>query len=210
MPQPLSRRDVLHRCATLGLLLAAPTIPGSIAEAFADAENGRRQPTPSNALGPFYRRGAPDGHDLRGAADPGLPLIVTGAVIDTRGEARPDATVEVWQADHFGHYDIDGYRYRASLTPDGKGGYEFTSVMPGHYPDRVAQHVHYMVKAPGCKPLVTQLYFATDPAFEGDPDRKFSNDPLVQSRELVRPVVLTGDPRDPLARVTFELCLERL
>jgi len=210
MPQPLSRRDVLHRCAALGLLLAAPTIPGSIAEAFADAESGRPQPTPSNALGPFYRRGAPDGHDLRGTTDPGLPLIVTGAVIDTRGEARPDATVEVWQADHFGHYDIDGYRYRATLAPDGKGGYEFTSVMPGHYPDRVAQHVHYMVKAPGCKPLVTQLYFATDPAFEGDPDRKFSNDPLVQSRELVRPVVLSGDPRDPLARVTFELCLERL
>ncbi len=98
------------------------TIPGPIAEAFADAENGRRQPTPSNALGPFYRRGAPDGHDLRGATDPGLPLIVTGAVIDTRGEARPDATVEVWQADHFGHYDIDGYRYRATLAPDGKGG----------------------------------------------------------------------------------------
>ena len=210
MPQPLSRRDVLHRCATLGLLLAAPTIPGSIAEAFADAESGRRQPTPPNALGPFYRRGAPDGSDLRGATDSGLPLIVTGAVIDTRGEARPDATVEVWQADHFGHYDIEGYRYRATLAPDTKGGYEFTSVMPGHYPDRVAQHVHYMVKAPGCKPLVTQLYFATDPAFEGDPDHKFSNDPLVQSRELVRPVLLSGDPKDPMARVTFELCLERV
>jgi len=82
--------------------------------------------------------------------------------------------------------------------------------MPGHYPDRVAQHVHYMVKAPGCKPLVTQLYFATDPAFEGDPDHKFSNDPLVQSRELVRPVLLSGDPKDPMARVTFELCLERV
>ena len=82
--------------------------------------------------------------------------------------------------------------------------------MPGHYPDRVAQHVHYMVKASGCKPLVTQLYFATDPAFHGDPDHNFSNDPLVHSRELVRPVLLTGDPKDPMARVTFELCLERL
>ena len=57
---------------------------------------------------------------------------------------------------------------------------------------------------------MTQLYFATDPAFEGDPDRKFANDPLVHSRELVRPVLLTGDPKDPMARVTFELCLERV
>jgi protocatechuate 3,4-dioxygenase beta subunit len=82
--------------------------------------------------------------------------------------------------------------------------------MPGHYPDRVAQHVHFLLKAPGCRPLVTQLYFATDPAFGGDPDRNYMNDPLVRSRELVRPVLLTGDPGQPVARVKFELCLERL
>lgn len=210
MPVPLSRREVLQRCAALGLLVAGPSFGGPLADVFAEAEVGTRQPTPSNELGPFYRRGAPATHDLRGAADPGLPLIVAGAVFDTRGEARPDATIEVWHADHLGHYDIAGYRYRATMAADAKGGYQFTSVMPGHYPDRVAQHVHYMVKAPGCKPLVTQLYFATDPAFEGDPDHKFSNDPLVHSRELVRPVLLTGDPKDPMARVAFELCLERL
>ena len=178
MPVPLSRREVLQRCAALGLLVAGPSFGGPLADVFAEAEVGTRQPTPSNELGPFYRRGAPATHDLRGAADPGLPLIVAGAVFDTRGEARPDATIEVWHADHLGHYDIAGYRYRATMAADAKGGYQFTSVMPGHYPDRVAQHVHYMVKAPGCKPLVTQLYFATDPAFEGDPDHKFSNDPL--------------------------------
>jgi len=210
MPQPFSRREILQRCAALGILVAGPSFAGSVADAFAEAESGRRPPTPSNALGPFYRRGAPDKHDLRGASDPGLPLIVSGTVFDTRGEERPDATIEVWQADHLGHYDIEGYRYRATIAADGKGAYEFTSVMPGHYPDRVAQHVHYMVKAPGCKPLVTQLYFATDPVFEGDPDRKFGADPLVDSRELVRPVLLTGDPKDPMARVKFELCLERL
>jgi catechol 1,2-dioxygenase len=210
MPQPFSRREVLQRCAALGLLVAGPSLGGPVADLFAAAERGPHEPTPSNALGPFYRRGAPATNDLRAAGDPGLPLIVVGTVVDTRGEARPDASVEVWQADHLGHYDIEGYHYRATLGTDAKGGYQFTSVMPGHYPDRVAQHVHYMVKAPGCKPLVTQLYFATDPAFEGDPDRKFSNDPLVQSRELVRPVLLTGDPKDPMARVVFALCLERL
>jgi catechol 1,2-dioxygenase len=201
---------MLHRCAAAGLLVAGPAFGGSFVDAFASAERGARMPTPPNALGPFYRRGAPSTGVMRGASDPGLALTVVGSVFDTRGEARPDATLEVWQADHFGHYDIEGYRYRATLATDAHGAYQFASVMPGHYPDRVAQHVHYMVKAPGCKPLVTQLYFATDPAFEGDPDHKFGNDPLLQTRELVRPVLLTGDPGDPMARVTFELCLERL
>ena len=134
MPVPLSRREVLQRCAALGLLVAGPSFAGPLADAFADAERGTRLPTPSNELGPFYRRGAPATNDLRGATDPGLPLLVAGAVFDTRGDARPDATVEVWQADHLGHYDIEGYRYRATIATDAKGGYQFTSVMPGHYP----------------------------------------------------------------------------
>ena len=41
-----------------------------------------------------------------------------------------------------------------------------------------------MVTAPGHKPLITQLYFATDPVFDGDPGRNFSKDPLVISRTL--------------------------
>ena len=96
------------------------------------------------------------------------------------------------------------------LPVDHTGAYKFDSVMPGHYPDRVCQHVHYLVTAPGHKPLVTQLYFATDPVFEGDPDHNFSRDPLIHNRELVRPVMLTGDPKEIQAAVRFELVLELL
>jgi protocatechuate 3,4-dioxygenase beta subunit len=147
---------------------------------------------------------------LRAGGDPGLPLGVSGQVFDTRGETVSDAVVEVWQTNHYGHYDIEGYRYRATLTADSQGEYKFDSVMPGHYPDRVCQHIHYLVTAPGCKPLITQLYFASDRVFEGDPDRNFTRDPLIHSRELVRPVILTGDPKDIKAAVRFELCLERV
>ncbi len=66
------------------------------------------------------------------------------------------------------------------------------------------------LRAPGCKPLTTQLYFATDPAFEGDPARNFSKDPLVQSVELVRPVTMTKRADASVAAVTFEIVLERL
>ena len=58
-------------------------------------------------------------------------------------------------------------------------------------------------------PLVTQLYFATDEVFEGNPDKNFTKDPLITSRDLVRPVVLDGGPGAAIARVTFELVLEK-
>ncbi len=209
MPAPLNRREVLYRCAAAGALTATPLFGRFFVDALMAAEQAARAPTPANELGPFYRRGAPAGTMLRAPGDAGLPLHISGTVFDTRGELRSDATVEIWQADYHGHYDLDGYRYRTTINPGSEGRYAVETVMPGHYPDRVAQHVHYLIRAPGCRPLVTQLYFATDPAFEGDPDRKFRNDPLVHSRELVRPVLLTGDPGQPVANVTFELVLER-
>jgi protocatechuate 3,4-dioxygenase beta subunit len=82
--------------------------------------------------------------------------------------------------------------------------------MPGHYPARVCQHVHYLVTAPGHQPLITQLYFSTDPVFDGDPDKNYSRDPLITSRELVRPVMIKSDPRQTTAVVNFDLVMETL
>ncbi len=90
-----------------------------------------------------------------------------------------------------------------------KGEYAFDTSLPGHYPDHVAQHIHYQVSAPGHKTLVTQLYFSTDPVFEGDPDRNYTKDPLCTSRELVRPVRVYPDPKAMHSAVTFEIVLER-
>jgi protocatechuate 3,4-dioxygenase beta subunit len=203
-----SRRDLLERCAVFGALVTLPVCDIESVSAFwSQAEV--RKPTPPNALGPFYKKRAPDTRMLRTKGDVGMPLAVSGRIIDTRGEAVPDATVEIWHTDHGGHYDLAGYRFRAKVPIDDKGGYQFDTIMPGHYPDRVCQHVHYLVTAPGHKPLITQLYFATDPVFEGDPDKNFSKDPLIESRELVRPVTIAGDPKAMYAAVSFELCLER-
>lgn len=207
-PKSLSRRDVLQKCVALGTLTLAYSLDGAaMLRAFEEKEV--RKATPPNELGPFYKKYSPETASLRAANDPGVPLIVSGMILNTAGEKLPNAVVEIWQTDHLGHYDLDGYRYRAKLPTDQAGEYKFASVMPGHYPDRVCQHIHYLVRAPGHKPLVTQLYFATDPVFEGDPDKNFNRDPLIHSRELVRPVVLTGDPKEIHAAVQFELCLER-
>ena len=205
----LNRREILQKCLALGsITLIASSSRAAMLLAFEEKE--RRKPTPANELGPYYKKRAPETATLRAPGDPGMPLSVSGQILDTRGEKLPNVVVEVWQTDHLGHYDLDGYRYRAKSPADGSGNYKFESVMPGHYPDRVCQHIHYLVTAPGHKPLVTQLYFATDPVFEGDLDKNFNRDPLIHNRELVRPVMLVGDPKDIHAAVNFELCLERV
>jgi protocatechuate 3,4-dioxygenase beta subunit len=203
-----SRRELLEKAVALGTVtLAAGLTPSAVVHALDPRPRPR---TPENALGPFYKKDAPATRTLRIAGEPGLPLAVSGAVLSTNGEALPEGTVEIWHTDHQGLYDIDGYRHRARLRAGADGAYAFDSIVPGHYPDRVCQHVHYLVMAPGHRPLVTQLYFATDPVFEGDPDKNFGRDPLIVSRELVRPVLLAGDPGDVRAVVTLDLVLERL
>jgi catechol 1,2-dioxygenase len=207
----ITRRDLLLQCAALGFLTAAPSL--SLADAVAsltEPSPRRLRPTPLNEIGPFYKRSAPNQTVLRAAGDPGLPVNISGRILDVRGRRIAGASVEIWHADHCGRYDLEGYRFRTKLTAGREGEYGIESVMPGHYPDRVCQHVHYAVRAPGYKPLVTQLYFATDPVFEGDPNQNFTRDPLIQDRELVRPVRLAGDPKAIHAEVTFELVLEPL
>jgi protocatechuate 3,4-dioxygenase beta subunit len=209
---PLTRRECLLKCVALGSLRIVPGL--AVADAVLAVERKelhiRLKPTPPNPVGPFYKRLAPDNPHLRNASDPGLPLSVAGRVLNTRGEALPAARVEIWQADHLGRYDLDGFRYRAALTADAASQYSFDTVMPGHYPGRVGQHIHYAVTAPGCKRLITQLYFATDPAFEGDPDHNYTRDPLLISRELIRPVTLAGDPDAIHAHVDFDVVLDPL
>lgn len=206
--EQLTRRDLFLKCAALGSLTVVPSLP--LADALMLWEEHRLKPTAWDEIGPFYKRDAPHIAQLRSPGDPGLPVSIAGKVLDVSGNPLPGAKIEVWQTNHLGHYDLEGYRYRATLIADDHASYSFDSVMPGHYPGRVCQHIHYLVDAPGHKTLTTQLYFATDPVFEGDPDHNYTRDPLIYSRELVRPVTLVGDPKEIQAKVNFEIVLERL
>lgn len=206
----LKRREVLENCIVRGLLLSS--IPISQTGLLAWWQNGEKKaatPTPAEVLGPFYKKQAPETPNLRAPGDPGFPLRVDGKVMNTRGELVENAKVEVWQADHNGRYDVKGYRYRAALKPDAKGIYGYDTVMPGHYSDRPAQHIHYMITAPGHKTLITQVYFATDPFFDGDPDKNYAKNGIVHNRELVKPVRLYEGPDAPRAAVTMDIILER-
>ncbi|HBY60072.1 MAG TPA: hypothetical protein DEH78_09630, partial [Solibacterales bacterium] len=138
-----------------------------------------------------------------------FPLRVIGKVVNTRGEKVPEARVDFWHADHAGLYDLQGYRFRSKLALPESAEYTVETILPGHYPDRPAQHIHYLISAPGHRTLITQAYFATDPYFDGDPDRNYAKRGIVSHRELVRPVKLfeQGTPR---AEITFDICLEKL
>jgi len=210
MPQrEWSRRDVLRQCLTAGaLVVPAGWGDAEALHAWFEAQKNLA-PTAHCEMGPFYKTHAPAQSMLRTPGDRGLHLTVAGRVISVHGDVIDGARVEVWQADDGGLYDLEGFKYRATLKPGTSGDYKFESVMPGHYPARVARHVHYFVTAPGYQPLTTQLYFATDEVFEGNPDRHYTKDPLITSRSLVRPVTLAGRPDAPLGSVEFELVLEK-
>ena len=194
----ISRRELVEGGLAVGVaLLAAPSL---------GADAAAVELTPENELGPFYKKGAPVSTNLIVPGEPGLPLVVSGKVLDTAGKSLAGAVIEIWHADGRGVYDLKGYRYRARLSAAPDGTYRFQTLMPGHYPERVAQHIHYRVSAPGRKVLVTQLYFATDPAFAGDPDHNFSKDPVLEDRRLIRPVTL-GEAGGPQAAVVFDTVL---
>src|SRR5260370_4240050 len=203
-----NRREVIEQCIVKGLLVAAvPMSSSNLFSLWGQTEAQAHKPTPTDVLGPFYKKGAPNASQLRMPGDPGFPLHVSGKVMNTRGEKVPGARIDVWQADHAGHYDVTGFHYRTKLVMDTATEYALETIMPGHYDDRPAQHIHYMITAPGHKTLVTQIYFATDPWFEGDPDKNYAKRSLVGSRQLVRPVTLF-EAGAPHASVTFDLCLQ--
>ena len=210
LPPRDTRRAWLEKCAAKGLLL------GSLSQVQVDRLLGAEdkpvtnEPTQWNELGPFFRKGTPLKTRLCRASAPGMPLDVAGDVLNTGGNRVAGVSIDVWHADISGHYDIDGYECRGKFALDTKASYAFSSVLPGHYPDRVAQHIHYLVQAPGHKPLITQLYFATDPVFLGDPAKHFGKDPGVRHPSLIRAVRLNGEGRDVTASVTFDLVLEKL
>ena len=207
---------MLELCISRGFLIAgaAAMSQRQLLAFWEQTEDQAHQPTPSDVLGPFFRKGASNNRTLRAPGDPGFPLKVAGRVINTKGQLVEGAKVDVWQADHTGRYDTRGYRYRAKITPDAKGGYGVETVMPGHYADRPAQHIHYLIAAPGHKTLVTQAYFATDPFFEGNPEKNWNKKRIAGHKELVMPVKLfeggTGPGAEPAhAEITFDIVLEK-
>ena len=207
-----TRRQLIENCISKGLLVAGASTMSQtqLLSFWEQGEAQANKPTSTEVLGPFFRKGAPNNTTMRVSGEPGFPLRVSGKVSNTRGQKVQGVRIDMWQADHVGLYDVQGYRYRAKLEVESASEYTVETILPGHYDDRPAQHIHYMIGAPGHKTLITQAYFATDPFFDGDPDKNFKKRNIVTNRELVRPVALYEGPGQSRATIQFDICLEKL
>jgi catechol 1,2-dioxygenase/hydroxyquinol 1,2-dioxygenase len=147
--------------------------------------------TKSSLLGPFYRNDSPDrtlGDSITENAG-GKEVVLYGTVSNTAGEPIPNASVEIWQPDDEGVYDMqrdenkmdlrghfhtgaDGVYYCKAVAPMG-----YMIPMDGPVGDMIrAQkrhgyrpaHIHFLVGAPGYREVVTALYLAGDDHIDSD------------------------------------------
>jgi len=136
----------------------------------------RWAPTEDNILGPYYRPGVPFHAKITPPLEPGNLMVISGRVygLDTR---RPLSyvTIDVWQANAEGRYDNDDparppaagvFLNRARVMTDQDGYYTYQTIHPGPYQIGAnawrPSHIHYLVRHPGYRQLVTQLYFRGD------------------------------------------------
>ena len=149
--------------------------------------------TEATVFGPFHVSDAPPveaGADI-GRGAPGEPLFVDVEIVGLDGQPIAGASVDVWQADEEGLYDVqrpelgDERRARGLLRTDAAGRTHFRSIVPtaypvptdgpvgrmlmasGRHPWRPA-HVHFLIQAAGFQTLTTHIFREPDPYLDSD------------------------------------------
>jgi protocatechuate 3,4-dioxygenase beta subunit len=146
------------------------------AETPAPIASSCNDPLVEQTEGPYYTPGAPERTDLTEGDTVGVPLMLTGRVLDSECAPVAGATLDFWQADGAGAYDNSGFKLRGTQVTDAEGAYTLTTVIPGLYPSRT-EHIHVKVTGPDGVEHTTQLYFPDVP--QNDEDGIFSDAMLV-------------------------------
>lgn len=192
--------------------------------------------TSSSVLGPFHVSGAPPlpfGGDMK-RDFPGEVLLVKGQVRDTAGRPLAGAELDIWQTAPNGLYSSqdpqqDIHSFHGLMTTDAEGRYAFTTVRPvsytvptdgpvgqildaaGRHPWRPS-HLHFIIRAPGFRDLVTEVFPDDDPYL--DEDTVFGVRADLVMRYIRHPasafppgMALSGQVTDSFSLVEFDFVL---
>jgi len=180
-----------------------------------NAMNDRRASeagTRSSILGPFYRGDSPEmklGQSIATADHPkGQEVCLYGRIVNAAGKGIPNASVEVWQPDETGNYDLEKQDasvmdLRGTFHTDSEGRYYLRTIVPVGYMIPVdgpvgvmlrAQrrhgyrpaHIHFVIGGPGYREVATALYV--------DGDEHLTSDTVFGVTESL---VIRVNPQDP-------------
>jgi protocatechuate 3,4-dioxygenase beta subunit len=137
--------------------------------------------TEGSVLGPFHTHDAPvlpNGASM--TSDPaGEPMLAVCTVKDTQGNPVAGVTIDIWETDSSGHYDVqhadrDAPSERCVMVSDEEGRFWFKGLKPVSYPiphdgpvGKLLQmlkrhcwrpaHVHFMFGKDGWDKLITSV-----------------------------------------------------
>jgi hydroxyquinol 1,2-dioxygenase len=189
--------------------------------------------TESTVLGPFHVvespvRGLGDDIDLVGT---GEKCVVRGRVLSSSGAPLPGATLDVWQANDQGFYDVQQPDVqsrgngRGLFTADADGAFWFKTIVPRYYPipadgpvgELLAAtrrhpyrpaHIHFIVAAPGHQTLTTHIFVAGSPYIESDAVFAVKKSLVEEFTEVDDPALAaTYDIPSPLRLADFDITL---
>eukprot|EP01031_Cornospumella_fuschlensis_P030449 gene30449-36798_t len=169
-------------------------------------QTGILNPTPGSLLGPFHVANSPflpNGAALfdQKQREEEEVYVFRGRVMDTHGALISEAVLDIWHSDDDGYYDVqpEFHRdrshlgFRCKLMTDEHGCWSFKTLpvksytLPQDGPvgelvravrqhSNLPAHVHFIVAAKGCVPLITHLYPRSDDPYLQD-DSGFCHKP---------------------------------
>lgn len=180
--------DYLNRLGQAGFCRSLLDV--ALAMTSVDAMRSPDCGTRPNLEGPFHRFGNPvraDGNLFDEPIPEGSPVLeLTGRITDAAtGRPLENAVLDVWQADHEGHYDRTGRHLSGRVAVDAEGNYRVLTAVPKDYSDhdddpigelframgrhnRRAAHIHLKVFSGDECLLTTQVFIPDNPYLGSD------------------------------------------
>ncbi|WP_162938509.1 dioxygenase [Mycobacterium kyogaense] len=169
--------------------------------------------------GPFYIAGAPllEAPCVMPQRDDerGTPMVFTGTVTGTDGNALGGAIIDMWHADADGLYSgihpgIPDWNLRGRFATGPDGGFSVSSILPPPYeipkngPTGIVlsalgrhffrpAHIHLKVTADGYEPLTSQLYFPGGDYVDNDVANAVRDGLMLKVEQTDRDVRVTYD-----------------